>query len=118
MSEQCVFCLDDMNDESSTVMLDGCNHVVHTSCFLEYVKYNINKHRKIMCPICRHVVVDIPLVAVPQEVPEEPESTTIYVRPPAVPVEKKTRWRFGAPIFIAVMGALNLICFLTWEAAY
>jgi hypothetical protein len=117
MSEQCVFCLDDMNDESLTIMLDGCNHVVHTSCFLDYVKYNINKQHKIMCPICRHVVVDIPIVAVPQEVPEELELATVYVRPPAAPVEKKTRWRFGAPVFITVLVAINLVYFLVWDAA-
>jgi hypothetical protein len=117
-SEQCVFCLDDMNDESLTIMLDGCNHVVHTSCFLSYVKYNISKQHKIMCPVCRHIVVDMPMVVIPQVVPEQPaEPTTVYDRPPPAPAEKKNRWRFGAPVFIAVMGAINLICFLVWDAA-
>jgi len=113
MSEQCVFCLDDMNDENSTIVLDGCNHVVHTSCFLDYVKYNINKQHKIMCPICRHIVVDIPMVSVPQEIPEEPQPTNVR---PAAPAEKKSRWRFGAPVFISVLAAINIIYFLVWDA--
>jgi hypothetical protein len=118
MSEQCVLCLDDMIDESLTIALDGCNHVMHTSCFLDYVKYNINKQRKIACPICRHIVVDIPMVAAPQVIPP-PEDHIVYVSPPPVAAynpPQKSRWRLGAPIFLVVMGVINLVYFLTWDA--
>ena len=79
MASQCVFCLDDMNDERLTIMLNGCKHRMHTSCFMDYVKYNINKQDNIVCPICRHVVINMPIR---QYHIAPPMAPVVYVRAP------------------------------------
>ena len=112
MSEQCVFCLDDMDDESLTVRLDGCHHIMHTSCFLEYVKHNLsNKKDCVLCPICRHIVIEIGALSAPQVIPPL-TLPPIIVREPSTP-QRQSRCRLFTPLFIITLASANLIYFLT-----
>ena len=102
---QCVFCLDDMSDESQTITLQGCKHVMHTSCFSDYVTYNMNKNEAIVCPVCRHVVIN--LVSPPTPAPAPAPAPAIVT---VTPVEGKRRCL--TPCFIVFVIGVNLIMFL------
>lgn len=111
MSSQCVFCLDDMDDERLTIMLDGCKHRMHTSCFMDYIKHNINKQDDIVCPICRHVVINMPTRT--YNFPTPPMAPVVYVRAPrheVTPenVSQDCGRHLLLPIAIVVFLGLNL----------
>lgn len=58
MDVTCVICLDDMTTASKRVEFDGCNHSVHSSCFFAYTKKHLETHNRLLCPVCRTVVLE------------------------------------------------------------
>lgn len=60
MAATCVICLEDLTAEDKTVHIDGCDHIVHSACFFAYAKYKLRGNDKVTCPMCRHIVIDIP----------------------------------------------------------
>jgi hypothetical protein len=58
--EVCVICLDQIDSENDkTVTLDGCAHIVHSSCFFTYINKHLESYNSVSCPICRHVLIKI-----------------------------------------------------------
>lgn len=60
---ECVFCLEKIEDDQNTSRFPNCSHIVHSSCFFEYMCHALNsKSKNISCPICRsvHIVLNIP----------------------------------------------------------
>lgn len=56
----CVICLQDFTNEDKKVCMDGCDHIIHSKCFFEYVNYKLQKLQdQVACPICRNVVINI-----------------------------------------------------------
>jgi hypothetical protein len=48
---------------------------------MDYIKYNINNQDSIVCPICRHVVINLPTRTY-NNFPTPPMSPVVYVRGP------------------------------------
>ena len=123
--EQCVFCLEDMNDESETMILE-CKHKMHTSCFMEYVKYNMNKQSDIICPLCRDVVINMNTISNIHAANSCPHAVHVTPIPQEIPVihaipvtyiEQQTRVkRCFSSCFVAVIIGINLIILLTMKA--
>lgn len=51
-STECAICLDDFVDGETCRVLIVCNHIYHSSCIDQWLKFQLN------CPICRKPVVD------------------------------------------------------------
>lgn len=61
---ECPICLDDECDQKKMIFMPQCNHPVHTKCFFDYLSHNANTGcGNISCPICRSLVVNIPVAA-------------------------------------------------------
>ena len=54
--EECVFCLDSI--ACSPTVQFVCHHIVHTKCFLEYVKYQMTNAENVVCPMCRDELLE------------------------------------------------------------
>ena len=46
----CMICLDSVQD-TNNITLPTCNHILHSSCFCEYIQMNAGF--EIKCPVCR-----------------------------------------------------------------
>ena len=54
--EECLFCLDSLACGPTVQFV--CNHIVHTKCFLEYVKYKMTHVENVVCPMCRDELLE------------------------------------------------------------
>lgn len=52
----CSICLE-LNEKANTITLPNCNHVLHSSCFCQYVESN--EGYNITCPLCREEIISI-----------------------------------------------------------
>ena len=52
----CSICLE-LNENANTITLPNCNHVLHSSCFCQYIK--VNDGYRITCPLCREDIISI-----------------------------------------------------------
>lgn len=56
-NDSCVICLDEIeNDINKNTIVLKCFHHYHYDCFIDYMKYNLQKIKKkscIECPMCR-----------------------------------------------------------------
>lgn len=58
----CVICLEELRGKSpssKTVQFDGCNHIMHSKCFFDHANYILKDSLQVLCPICRHVVINV-----------------------------------------------------------
>jgi hypothetical protein len=105
---QCIFCLEDMDENSRTIKLEGCNHIMHTACFMDYLKHNLKKNEDILCPVCRHHVIIMPTHTPSQPhdmtpLPAPPTSPviTIYTRPtPQIFINNECMLKYGLSLFM------------------
>lgn len=62
LSCECPICLEDICALETRVSLPGCNHIMHKSCFVEFLTYNVgkaNRTQTITCPMCRKCLVEV-----------------------------------------------------------
>lgn len=57
--DTCVICLDEFKNDDKKVCLEGCDHIVHSKCFFSYANYTLRTSSTVLCPICRHMVINI-----------------------------------------------------------
>ncbi|EXB51374.1 E3 ubiquitin-protein ligase ATL76 [Morus notabilis] len=51
--DECVICLEDLEDGESCQVWPVCNHIFHTNCIDHWLK---NRHT---CPVCRNCLLDV-----------------------------------------------------------
>lgn len=54
--DDCVICLDEINNNIKEYILLECNHYYHNNCFSKYIVHNLKKIKQskyIQCPLCR-----------------------------------------------------------------
>jgi hypothetical protein len=86
---------------------------------MDYIKHNINKQDNIVCPICRHIVINMPTRT--YNFPTPPMSPVVYVRGPrhtnnASEIENE-EWDFRplVPLGIFIFLGINLYFTLTMQ---
>ena len=73
----CVICLEDLYcTTEDTVTTLPCKHAFHSPCLFPYVQHGLNQRRTVTCPICRGIILHMP---VPMETEENSESLRILV---------------------------------------
>lgn len=61
LNDNCGICMNNMINCQKKITILECGHPIHNTCLNDYI-YNIlyiSKNKKLLCPICRHIVIDI-----------------------------------------------------------
>lgn len=54
---ECPICLEPITNTENKMILPKCKHVIHSSCFCEFIEKNLDN---VTCPLCREHLLKIP----------------------------------------------------------